>query len=320
MNNSSSKLTILCNDSLVPADLMVGLAGENAKIEFHEPDYKWLLENIERFDAYYASAHVQADQSVLENAEKLKVIATASTGTDHLDVKFARKKGITVLDLAKEYDLLDSFSATAELGWGLLLSLVRFLPQAIDDARQGIWARQKYTGTQLLGKTIGILGYGRLGKMVAGIANGFRMKVLACDIKTIEDQGVEQVGFDEMLSRSDIISINVHLNDSTRGMISEDVISKTQKGVIIINTSRGAIIDETALLKGLRSGHIAGAGLDVIHGEWDEDLYNHPLVEYSRKHTNLIISPHIGGSTVESIEDARLFMAKKLFRELNIIS
>ncbi len=307
---------ILVNDTLVPQAYTDALCAGLATVDYHEADYRFLADNIARYHAYYASAHVRSDRAILERAENLKIIATASTGTDHIDVAYAKSSGIQVLDLAREYELLDSFSATAELGWCLLLSVMRHVPESIAAARKGIWARQKYTGTQLLGKTIGILGYGRLGRMTARMAMGFRMNVLACDIKKVNEPGIEQVDFATLLCRSDIISIHVHLNDDTRNMISEKQIKKMKKGVILINTSRGAILDEKAVLAGLESGQIGGAGLDVIHGEWDEDLFCHPLIKYSREHENLIITPHIGGSTTESVEGAREFMAKKMVQAL----
>jgi len=306
------KKNVICNDNLLPKDNMKSIFGDSIKVDFIEPEYDLLYNCIEKYDAYFASASIKTDRKLLEKAKRLKVIATPSTGTDHIDRKFAEEKEISIIDIAKEYDLLDSFSATAEMSWCLLLSLIRNLPSAFDEAKNGHWARQKYSGRQVLGKTIGILGYGRLGKMMAQIALGFRMNVIACDINPIEAPGVKPVDFDTLLRESDIITIHVHLSDETRNMFSDETFSKMKDGAIIINTSRGAIIDEQALLKSLKSGKIGGAGLDVIHGEWDTDLKNHPLIQYANAHTNLIISPHIGGSTTESIEGARIFTAKKL--------
>ena len=125
-------------------------------------------------------------------------------------------------------------------------------------------------------------------------------------------KGVKQVSLDELLKSSNVISVHIHLTDENRGFISKELFSKMKKGVVLINTSRGAIIDEDAFLENLNSGHIGAAGLDVIDGEWDKNLYDHPLVKYSREHDNLVISPHIAGSTVESIVGARVFITKKL--------
>ncbi len=280
-----------------------------------------LLDNIIDFDAYYASAFVEMNKDVLDNAKNLKVIATPGTGTDHIDITEARRNGIDVLDIAEERELLKGFTATAELAWALLLSCIRKLPAAFDCAKQGYWARERFTGYQLYGKKLGLLGLGRLGTMMAGYGNGFGMKVLGCDLEEKNIAGVKQVALDELLVKSDVISIHIHLTEANKGFVSNELLKKMRPGVVIINTSRGAIIDEDALIKSLESGHVGAAGLDVIHGEWDKNIYDHPLIKYARTHDNLVITPHIAGATVESIIGARVFLAKKLadyIREKNV--
>ena len=310
--SSGTRWKVLCNDKLWFKKDALHPLYNIADIDYQEAEYNLLLENICEYDAYYASASVRVDSKVLESAKRLKVIATPSTGIDHIDVDFATKKGITILGLAKEFELLDTFSATAELAWCLLLALIRHLPEAFEVTKKGDWARQRFAGRQLLGKTLGILGYGRLGRMMAEMAKGFRMKVIACDIREISEPGIKQVDFDTLLIESDVLSVHIHLTKKTNKLLSRSALAKMKQGIIIINTSRGAIIDEAALLDALASGRVAGAGLDVINGEWDENLYEHPLIQYAREHNNLIITPHIGGSTVESIVGAREFMARKL--------
>jgi len=312
-NRYRQKWKILCNDELwFDKDVVLQPLKKIADIDFIVAKYDTLLECIGNYEGYYASASVRTDRQVLNRAKRLKVIATPSTGTDHIDVDIAREKGITVLDLAKEFKLLDTFSATAEHAWCLLLALVRRLPWAFDSVKKGQWGRQKFAGRQLMGKTLGILGYGRLGKMVAEIGKGFQMNVIACDVLEFSSPGVRQVDFYTLLGQSDVLSINVHLTKETRGLFSSEAFSKMKKGMILINTSRGAIVDEYALLDALNTGHIAGAGLDVVDGEWSDNLGEHPLIKYAQRHDNLLITPHIGGSTVESITGAREFMARKL--------
>jgi Phosphoglycerate dehydrogenase and related dehydrogenases len=183
---------------------------------------------------------------------------------------------------------------------------------SIDCAKNGLWARQRFTGFQLIQKTLGIIGLGGLGTMKASFGNGFNMNVIGYDILEKNIAGVDQVSLDELLESSDIITIHIHLNDDNRGFISSELFKKMKNGVVLINTSRGAIIDENSLLENLKSGHVSAAGLDVINGEWDKNLYDHPLISYAREHDNLVISPHIAGATVESIIGARVFVAKKL--------
>jgi D-3-phosphoglycerate dehydrogenase / 2-oxoglutarate reductase len=271
-------------------------------------------------DAYLASAAIQIDEDFLKQANKLKIIGSPSTGTDHMDLNLIKQKGIKCYDISKELDLINSFTATSELAFTLLLSLVRKIIPASQDANNGIWAREKYSGTQLLNKTIGIVGLGRLGKISAKIANGFGMNVIAYDTNKKNVHGIKMVSLEDLARESDFISIHVHLNTSTENLINLDIFNKMKKSAIIINTSRGKIINEKDLILALNTNLISGACLDVIDGEWltQKELYNHPLVRYSRTHKNLLLSPHIGGATQESIYGARLFMAKKIASFLGI--
>ena len=278
------------------------------------------IKEIVDADAYLASAAIQIDEGFLKQANKLKIIGSPSTGTDHMDLNLIKKKGIICYDISKELDLINSFTATSELAFTLLLSLVRKIIPASQDATNGIWAREKYSGTQLLNKTFGIVGLGRLGKISAKIANGFGMSVIAYDTNKKSVHGVKMVGLEDLARESDFISIHVHLNTSTENLINLNIFNKMKKSAIIINTSRGKIINEKDLIIALNANVISGACLDVIDGEWltKKELYNHPLVKYSRTHNNLLLSPHIGGATQESIYGARLFMAKKIASALGI--
>ena len=273
-----------------------------------------LLAAMAEADAYMASASVRVDHEFLEHAPRLKVIGSPSTGTDHMDLAAIRARGITLFDIARERDLLDGFTATSELAFGLLLALIRKLPAALADARDGVWARERYTGFQLHGKTLGVLGLGRLGTISARIGLGFAMRVIAYDIGEVAVTGVERVDFETLLRESDVLTIHTHLSPETERLIGGAAFARMKPGAILINTSRGRIVDEAALLEALRTGRLGGAGLDVIDGEWlsEADLRAHPLVAYARAHDNLLISPHIGGATVESIHGARVFMAQKL--------
>ena len=259
-----------------------------------------LLQNIGSFDGYISSLKIRLDDEVLDKAANLKAVFTPSTGLDHLDLKAIGDRGIPVFATKYDLDILERITSTAEMALALLLGVVRRVPWAHGAAMEGKWAREAFRGHQLSGKTMGILGYGRLGKMMADYAKALRMQVIACDIKPIEAEGVEQVTFEELLERSDVISIHVHLNETTTGMIDKAAFDKMKDGVFIVNTARGGIIDETALLEAVESGKVAGAGLDVIDGEWMEDIGRHPLIRYAREHDNLLISPHTGGTCYEA--------------------
>ena len=218
------------------------------------------------------------------------------------------------LDISKEFKLINSFTATSELAFGLILALNRKIVSSSLAASTGKWGREHYQGNQLYGKTLGIIGLGRLGKISARIGKGFGMRVIANDIKNIRFNKIELVSLKKLAKLSDIISIHVHLNKETENLINKKFFNQMKKSAIIINTARGKIINEEDLLNALKKRTIAGAGLDVIDGEWlnDNKRSKHSLIKYSKKNTNLIITPHIGGSTKESIADSRIFMAKKI--------
>jgi D-3-phosphoglycerate dehydrogenase / 2-oxoglutarate reductase len=265
------------------------------------PSHAALLKSIPRFDIYFASLHVCMNREVLERARRLRVIVTASTGLDHIDTDFAVERGITVLSLKADTRFLDSVTATAELTWALLLATVRRLPWAFAAVQQGRWARDEFRGRQLSGKTLGVLGYGRLGRMVAEFGKAFRMRVLACNNTPVAAApGIPLVSFERLLEESDVLSIHIHLTEQNRRLIDASALARMKPGAILINTSRGGIVDEAALLDALDSGHLGGAGLDVIDGEWQPDLRSHALIAYSRTHQNLVISPHIGGVALEA--------------------
>ena len=150
------------------------------------PNPKLIAKRIGEFDGCLASLHLRMDKTILSQAKRLRVIATASTGTDHLDLDYARKRGIAVLSLKNDTEFLNSITATAELAWALLLAVARRLPGSVAAARRGNWARDEFRGNQLSGKVLGIVGYGRLGRMVGEFGKAFRMRVLACDVRPVE--------------------------------------------------------------------------------------------------------------------------------------
>lgn len=282
---------------------------------------KEVLSEIVNCEAYLASAAIKIDKELLEKANKLKVIGSPSTGTDHMDLELIKQKGIVCYDISKDFDLINSFTATSELAFTLLLSLIRKIVPASIDAKNGIWSREKYSGIQLFNKTFGIIGLGRLGEISARIAKGFGMNVIAYDIKEKNIPFVKMMDLHSVAKESDFISVHVHLSAETINLIDKDFLRKMKKSALIVNTSRGKIINENDLLAALKENRIGGACLDVIDGEWlqPDELFQHPLVKYSRSSNNLILSPHIGGATKESIYGARIFMAKKIAQFLNIL-
>lgn len=264
-------------------------------------------------DAYLAALKVLVTRDVLERCPRLRVVATSSTGTDHLNLECMGERGVDLICLKNDTDFLSNITCTAEMAWGLLLSVVRRIPWSFGAAKEGIWARDRFRGHQLSGMTLGVLGYGRLGTILAEYGKAFHMRVLTCDVREVEPaEGIEMVDLDTLLRQSDVLSLHIHLTPENTGLIDAAAFAKMKRGAFLLNTSRGAIIDEVAFLEALESGHLGGAGVDVIYGEWDENLKEHPLIKYANTHENLVISPHTGGVTFEAQAMTLEFTANKL--------
>jgi len=290
----------------------VGELAAVADVDIEAPDRAKLLETVGQYDALWIHVQQRIDKEIFQQAPRLKVINTASTGTDHIDVEEAGRRGVRVLSITEDYGLLDKFTATAECAWMLLLASCRHLRAASRHVLEGGWDTPRFTGRQLSNMTLGVLGVGRLGKMACRFGPAFRMRVLGCDLKPFDLPDVEQVDFDTLLASSDAISIHIHMLRENYHLFNEHVFDRMKPGAVLVNTSRGDIIDETALLNALESGRLAAFGADVLHNEWRLDMRESPIVRYAQEHNNVLITPHIGGASTLSIDEARLFSARKL--------
>ena len=243
------------------------------------------------------------DNKILHFAKKLKAIFTPSTGVTHLDINYLKKKKIKLFSI-KNHPKLKDIKASSEISFGLLLDSLRNLSSGTLSSKNGSWRQQEdnLRGNQLYKKKIGIIGYGRIGSNVAKYAKSFGMKCLVYDPykkNYLKKKGLFK-DFDRLIRLSDVILISVHLNSKTKNLVDKNFFKKMNKNSILINTSRGEVIDEKALLKALKNKSIKRAYLDVITNEQQSDLSNHPLIEYSRDNKNLIITPHMAGLTFES--------------------
>lgn len=284
-------------------------------VDYHFPVCReTITAGLGKYDAYLGHTDIKVDEEFLTHANGLKVVGTCSTGTDHIDKCALQSRNIDLLSLTTEYKLLDTFTSTAEMAWGLLLSCLRRIPFHFERALRGEIGPKEHISEsyQLSGKTLGIVGLGRLGCMVAAYGKAFRMRVLTNDIKPVEMEGVENVDFDALLRESDVVSLHVHLNKNTHHLMNRENLGKMKPNSVLINTARGDLIDEAALIESLESEKLLAAGLDVIHDEWGNDIAQRPLIEYAKTHHNLVITPHIGGASFESIVEARRFMARKM--------
>jgi len=277
-----------------------------------------LVNIIGEYDVLFMGLYPDVDSEVLAGAKKLKVIASASTNLYHIDTDIAKERGIEVLTLQGETDFLYTITGTSEMAVGLMLDLLRKTPWAFDDVKNYRWRRESFRGHNLYGKTLGIVGLGRLGSWMARYGNAFNMEVLAHSPHSAPTRfaefGCRSVELSELLERSDVVSIHAELNDDTRHMFDAAALSQMKDTAYLINTAVEGIVDEAALLLALERGGIAGYGTDVLEGEtrFEEAFHSHPLVEYAKSHDNLIIVPHLGGMTAESREATDIFMARKV--------
>lgn len=287
-------------------------------VRLAQQDRAGLLAAVSDADALIVRLAFQIDEQVFAAAPHLQAVVSATTGLDHIDLTAAERHGIKVLSLRGEEEFLRSIPATAELTWGLLLSVSRSIPAAFNSVLQGNWQRDLFKGHDLTSLRLGILGLGRIGHMVARYGLAFGMKVLAYDPDPDHRmEGVSPVeSTDELFQQSDVLSIHVPLNSSTVGLVGRKELDLLPAGAYLINTSRGDIVDEKALVDALENGRIAGAALDVLSNERSKSLTTSPLIEYARTHSNLILTPHIGGATYESMAATEIFMAKKLIEYL----
>lgn len=273
-----------------------------------------LLECIADYDAIIVRFAHRIDRELILAGRKLRAIACAATGTDHIDVETARSRGIAIVSLAGETAFLRQIPASAEHSWGLLLALTRRIPWAAEAARQGEWTRDAFRGRDLAGRTLGIIGCGRIGEKVARYGLAFGMNVLAFDPYRAElPEGVARAAsLSSLMQSADAIMVHVPLNKETTGLIDAGKLAVVKPGAVLVNTARGAVIDEHALLAALTSNRLSGAALDVLADEDPARLAGHPLVIHARESDNLILTPHIGGATDDSMAATEVFIARKL--------
>ncbi|MFA6159996.1 MAG: NAD(P)-dependent oxidoreductase [Parcubacteria group bacterium] len=317
------KISILNTIGSAFSDKAMIVIEKMGDVDYFDLDNQKQLEKvIKKYDIAIIGLGLNYDKRVIDAGKRLKIIATASTGTDHVDVEYAKKKGIKVLSLKDDREFLDTVTGTAELAFLLMLALMRNLLPATKSALNYCWT-EKFRGHNLYQKKLGIVGLGRLGTMMAKYGKAFGMEVMACDPyqnqKNFSTIGCKKVSFERLLKLSDIISIHVHLNEETIGMFNKEAFGLMKNSAIIVNTSRGKIVDEKDILLALREKKIAGYGTDVLADEltFNDKFENNELIEYAKMNDNVIITPHVGGVTFESREATDIFIANKVKKELN---
>ena len=264
-----------------------------------------LAERIEDADGVIVRSATKITADLMDKAEKLRVIGRAGVGVDNIDVKAATERGIVVMNAPDGNTI-----TTAEHTIALLVSMARNVPQAHALLQSGEWDKKQFVGVELHGKTLGIIGLGRIGGHVAKIAKGFGLSILAFDPfvsnEQAKDLGVEVGTLEDIFKKADFITIHTPITDDTRGIIGKKAFSNMKKGVRVINCARGGLIDEAALLEAIENGTVAGASLDVFAVEplpTDSPLLNNPKI---------ITTPHLGASTTEAQEGVALTVAEQM--------
>ena len=267
-------------------------------------------------DIIMVGVQVKVDREFIDKAKNLKIIGSPTTGMDHLDAQYLARRGITIITL-KDSPVVSDVKATIEHTIGLMLSLSRRLPWYFDMVRSYEWDRYRYETHDLKGMTLGIIGFGRIGRSVSRIAASLEMKVLAYDpyVAPGDFDNASRSSLQDLLSQSDIVTVHAALNEETVNLLDRKRLFMMKKGAYLINTARANIVDEVALLEALKKGHLAGAALDVLSDETGRNpTIKNSLVEYARAHTNLIITPHIGGATTEAMHKTSLDTATRVVR------
>jgi D-3-phosphoglycerate dehydrogenase len=263
-----------------------------------------LREIIGQYDGLAIRSATKVTKEVLDVAPNLKVVGRAGIGVDNVDVKSATSRGVVVMNTPNGNAI-----TTAEHAIAMMFALARQLPEATASTKAGKWEKNRFMGVEVTGKILGLIGCGNIGSIVADRAVGLKMKVLAYDPYLTEaravELGVEKAELDTVLARADFITLHTPLIEATRNIISREAIAKTKKGVRIINCARGGLVDETALYDALKSGHVAGAALDVFEVE---PATASPLFELE----NVVCTPHLGASTSEAQENVALQVAEQI--------
>ncbi|MBU6283094.1 phosphoglycerate dehydrogenase, partial [bacterium] len=296
---------VLVSEALAPEGTSILRAADGIEVDERGVLKKEeILPIIGDYDALIVRSGTKVTEEVIAAGKRLKVIGRAGIGVDNIDVPAATRRGIVVMNTPGGNNV-----TTAELAISMLLASARHIPQANASLRAGKWERSKFVGSEVMGKTLGVVGLGNIGRVVADRATGLHMKVVAYDPFVTEQTkpiAVDLVSLDELYARSDFITIHVPLLPETKNLIDAAALAKTKPGVRIVNCARGGIVDEKALADAIRAGHVAGAALDVFASE--PPAADDPLVALPQ----VVATPHLGASTDEAQVNVAVAIAEQV--------
>jgi len=297
---------VLISDALSPAAVQI-FKDRGVAVDFQPnlgKDKDKLAAAVDGFDGLAIRSATKVTAKLLEQAKGLKVIGRAGIGVDNVDIPAATARGIIVMNTP-----FGNSITTAEHAITLMLALARQIPEADASTRAGKWEKNKFLGVEIFGKTLGVIGCGNVGSIVADRAIGLKMKVIAYDpylsAERALDLGVEKVELDELWRRADFITLHTPLTERTRNIVNTETLALMKKGVRLINCARGELVDEAALSAALTSGHVAGAAIDVFA---QEPATSSPLFDLP----NVVCTPHLGASTIEAQENVALQIAEQM--------
>ena len=297
---------VLISDALSPAAVAI-FKERGVEVDFQPnlgKDKDKLAEIIGDYDGLAIRSATKVTDKILANATKLKVVGRAGIGVDNVDIPAATAKGVIVMNTP-----FGNSITTAEHAIAMMFAIAREIPAADASTQAGKWEKNRFMGVEITGKTLGVIGCGNIGSIVADRAIGLKMRVVAFDPFLTPDRakdiGVEKVELEELLARADFITLHTPMTAQTKNILSAENLAKTKKGVRIVNCARGGLVDEVALRAALDSGHVAGAAFDVFAVEpaTENPLFGHP---------NVICTPHLGASTTEAQENVALQVAEQM--------
>ena len=296
---------VLISDALSPAAVQI-FKDHGIEVDFQPnlgKDKDKLAETVGHFDGLAIRSATKVTSKILEKARHLKVIGRAGIGVDNVDIPAATARGVIVMNTP-----FGNSITTAEHAISLMLALARQIPEADTSTRAGKWEKNRFMGVEIYGKTLGVIGCGNIGSIVADRGIGLKMKVIAYDPFLSDERalalGVEKVELDDLFRRADFITLHTPLTDKTRNIIDTTALKKTKKGVRIINCARGGLVDEAAITEALKSGQVAGAAFDVFV---EEPATANPLFSLP----NVVCTPHLGAATSEAQENVALQIAEQ---------
>ena len=256
------------------------------------------------------------DKEILENT-KIKYIVTATTGLNCIDLQYAKKKKIKVLSLKGEEKFLQNVRATPEFTITCILALLRNIKNASNAVDDYNWNRDYFKGNEIYGKTIGIIGYGRVGRIVARYLKCFGANILVCEKKEKRmPKYIKKVTLDEIFKKSDIVTLHVNYEEENINMINQKLFDLIDKPIYFINTARGELVNEQDLIQAIKENKVIKAAVDVLNHEARNKIKNNKLLKFAIDSNRVLITPHLGGCTKESMEKTEVFMANKLKKEL----